>query len=82
MIVHLCDFKFCSIYIFTGLKKLVQPANHEKTTYEIVKHPHVQQSHSYSGGHGDFESEGGQYHRSLGSNDMLMQDRAYRGHLH
>lgn len=57
----------------------MQPANHEKTTYEIVKHPHVQQSHSYSG-HGDFESEGGQYHRSLGSSDLLMEDRAFRGY--
>lgn len=66
-----------------GLKKLVTPEGHEKTTYEIVKHPHVQNSHTYSSSsHGDFEGgQEGQYHRSLGDNvDMLMQDRAYRGH--
>lgn len=65
-----------------GLKKLVAPEGHEKTTYEIVKHPHVQQSHTYSSGHGDYEgheSTGGQYHRSLGEEEMLMQDRIYRG---
>lgn len=65
-----------------GLKKLVTPEGHEKTTYEIVKHPHVQNSHTYSSSsHGDFEGHENQYHRSLGDNvDMLMQDRAYRGH--
>lgn len=66
-----------------GLKKLVTPEGHEKTTYEIVKHPHVQNSHTYSSSsHGDFEGgQEGQYHRSLGDNvDILMQDRAYRGH--
>lgn len=66
-----------------GLKKLVTPEGHEKTTYEIVKHPHVQNSHTYSSSHGgsDYEGHETQYHRSLGDNvDMLMQDRAYRGH--
>ncbi|XP_001849689.2 uncharacterized protein LOC6040252 [Culex quinquefasciatus] len=68
-----------------GLKKLVTPEGHEKTTYEIVKHPHVQQSHSYSSNHGEFDThEGGQFHRSFGnsiSDDMQMQDRAYRAHV-
>jgi hypothetical protein len=67
-----------------GLKKLVTPEGHEKTTYEIVKHPHVQNSHTFSSSnHGDFDShDSGQYHRSLADNaDMLMQDRAYRGHF-
>ncbi|XP_050087569.1 uncharacterized protein LOC126572368 [Anopheles aquasalis] len=70
-----------------GLKKLVTPEGHEKTTYEIVKHPHVQQSHTYSSNHGDFDNhEAGQFHRSFGSNsisaaDMVMQDRAYRAHV-
>jgi Protein of unknown function (DUF1676) len=64
-----------------GLKKLVTPEGHEKTTYEIVKHPHVQQSHTYSASHGEFEGhEGGQYHRSLGGDDMVMSDRAYRSY--
>lgn len=65
-----------------GLKKLVTPEGHEKTTYEIVKHPHVQNSHTYSSSsHGDFDGHENQYHRSLGDNvDMLMQDRAYRGY--
>lgn len=68
-----------------GLKKLVTPEGHEKTTYEIVKHPHVQNSHTYSSSsHGDYEGHesGGQYHRSLADNDndMLMQDRAYGGY--
>jgi Protein of unknown function (DUF1676) len=65
-----------------GLKKLVTPEGHEKTTYEIVKHPHVQNSHTYSSSnHGDFDGHENQYHRSLSDNvDMLMQDRAYRGH--
>lgn len=52
-----------------GLRKLVSPEGHEKTTYEIVKHPHVQQSHSYSSSHGEYDAhEGGgagQYHRSF-----------------
>lgn len=72
-----------------GLKKLVAPEGHEKTTYEIVKHPHVQQSHSYSSSSGDFDQHesggggggGGQYHRSLGDEEMLMQDRVYRAHV-
>jgi len=65
-----------------GLKKLVTPEGHEKTTYEIVKHPHVQNSHTYSSSHGgEYEGHENQYHRSLGDDvDMLMQDRAYRGH--
>lgn len=66
-----------------GLKKLVAPEGHEKTTYEIVKHPHVQQSHTYSSS-GDYEgheSGGGQYHRSLGEEEMLMQDRIYRAQI-
>lgn len=67
-----------------GLKKLVTPEGHEKTTYEIVKHPHVQNSHTYSSSHGgDYDGHENQYHRSLGDDvDMLMQDRAYRGHKH
>lgn len=71
-----------------GLKKLVAPEGHEKTTYEIVKHPHVQQSHSYSSSSGEFEGhEGGggggsgQYHRSLNDEEMLMQDRIYRAQV-
>lgn len=69
-----------------GLKKLVTPEGHEKTTYEIVKHPHVQNSHTYSSSSshgGDYDGHENQYHRSLGDDvDMLMQDRAYRGHKH
>ncbi|XP_053670049.1 uncharacterized protein LOC128720405 [Anopheles nili] len=66
-----------------GLKKLVTPEGHEKTTYEIVKHPHVQQSHTYSSNHGDFDThEAGQFHRSFGNSvDMMMQDRAYHAHV-
>lgn len=70
-----------------GLKKLVAPEGHEKTTYEIVKHPHVQQSHSYSSSSGEFDSHGGggggeQYHRSLsGDDEMIMQDRIYRAQV-
>lgn len=66
-----------------GLKKLVTPEGHEKTTYEIVKHPHVQNSHTYSSSsNGDFEGHENHYHRSLGSNifDNAMEDRAYRAH--
>lgn len=68
-----------------GLKKLVTPEGHEKTTYEIVKHPQVQQSHTYSTSHNEFDGHeggggGGQYHRSL-NDEMMMQDRAYRGHV-
>lgn len=61
-----------------GLKKLVTPEGHEKTTYEIVKHPHVQNSHTYSSSHNsEYDGHENQYHRSLGDNvDMLMQDRA------
>lgn len=65
-----------------GLKKLVAPEGHEKTTYEIVKHPHVQQSHSYSSSHNDYEgheSGAGQYHRSLSEKEI--QDRVYNAHV-
>lgn len=65
-----------------GLKKLVQPEGSDKTTYEIVKKPIIQQS--YSSSHSDFDThEGGQYHRSLGEvgNDLLMQDRMYKGYV-
>lgn len=66
-----------------GLKKLVAPEGHEKTTYEIVKHPHVQQSHSYSSSHGEYdgghETGGGQYHRSLSEKEL--QDRVYKAHI-
>lgn len=44
-----------------GLKKLVAPEGHEKTTYEIVKHPHVQQSHSYSSSHGEYDNHDGEF---------------------
>lgn len=64
-----------------GLKKLVSHDGGEKTTYEIVKHPQVQQSHTYSSSHqGDFGDsgghDGGSYHRSI-DDEMMMQDKAY-----
>ncbi|XP_075144509.1 osiris 11 [Haematobia irritans] len=63
-----------------GLKKLVSSEGGEKTTYEIVKHPQVQQSHTYSSSHqneyeGGHESSGS-YHRSI-DDEMMMQDKAY-----
>lgn len=64
-----------------GLKKLVTPEGHEKTTYEIVKHPHISQSHSFSASNNEFDTHEGSYHRSLGSNDNQMQDRAFRAHV-
>jgi uncharacterized membrane protein YgcG len=45
-----------------GLKKLVSTGGDEKVTYEIVKHPHVTHSHSYSSEHfggGHFDTSGG-----------------------
>lgn len=64
-----------------GLKKLVTPEGHEKTTYEIVKHPHVSNSHTYSSNQGEFDGHDSQYHRSLSDNvDVIPQDRAYRGY--
>ncbi|XP_037943435.1 uncharacterized protein LOC119676270 [Teleopsis dalmanni] len=62
-----------------GLKKLVSNES-EKTTYEIVKHPQVQQSHTYSSSHaGEYESghESGSYHRSI-SDAAAAQDKAYQ----
>lgn len=64
-----------------GLKKLVSHDGGEKTTYEIVKHPQVQQSHTYSSSHqGDYGDsgghDGGSYHRSI-DDEMMMQDKAY-----
>lgn len=71
-----------------GLKKLVS-SDGEKTTYEIVKHPQMSQSHTYSSSHaGDYEAGhegggsggggggGGSYHRSM-DDEMMMQDKAY-----
>ncbi|KAH8295181.1 hypothetical protein KR018_008380 [Drosophila ironensis] len=64
-----------------GLKKLVGHDGGEKTTYEIVKHPQVQQSHTYSSSHqGEYDSGGhdsGSYHRSI-DDEMMMQDKAYQ----
>lgn len=67
-----------------GLKKLVSGGeNHEKTTYEIVKHPQVSQSHTYSSSHygGDFDATGpgGHYRRSV-EDEAAAQDRAYRAY--
>ncbi|VVC90295.1 uncharacterized protein LOC126979809 [Leptidea sinapis] len=64
-----------------GLKKLVAGGeSHEKTTYEIVKHPQVSQSHTYSASHygNDFDSTGpgGHYRRSV-EDEAAAQDRAY-----
>lgn len=62
-----------------GLKKLVSAESGEKTTYEIVKHPQVQHSQTYSSSHaGEYEAghEGGSYHRSI-DDEMMMQDKAY-----
>ncbi|EDW24286.1 GL23479 [Drosophila persimilis] len=69
-----------------GLKKLVGHDGGEKTTYEIVKHPQVQQSHTYSSSHqgeydsGGHDSGGGSYHRSI-DDEMMMQDKAYQAWL-
>ncbi|XP_017082131.1 uncharacterized protein LOC108115282 [Drosophila eugracilis] len=64
-----------------GLKKLVGHDGGEKTTYEIVKHPQVQQSHTYSSSHqGEYDTGGhdsGSYHRSI-DDEMMMQDKAYQ----
>ncbi|CAH4036958.1 uncharacterized protein LOC123720457 [Pieris brassicae] len=67
-----------------GLKKLVAGGeSHEKTTYEIVKHPQVSQTHTYSASHygGDFDSTGpgGHYRRSV-EDEAAAQDRAYRAY--
>ncbi|XP_067619151.1 uncharacterized protein Osi11 [Eurosta solidaginis] len=62
-----------------GLKKLVSSEGGEKTTYEIVKHPQVQHSQTYSSSHaGEYEAghEGSSYHRSI-DDEMMMQDKAY-----
>lgn len=68
-----------------GLKKLVTPEGHEKTTYEIVKHPHVQQSHTYSSSsHGEFEGgheSSGQYHRSFNTDNLAAKDQAFKAYI-
>lgn len=66
-----------------GLRKLVSPEGHEKTTYEIVKHPHVQQSHSYSSSHGEYDTHenggAGQYHRSFDYEENMPPEQiAYK----
>lgn len=66
-----------------GLKKLVGSGGDEKVTYEIVKHPHVSHSHSYSnehygGGHYDVSGGGGDhYRRSM--EGLYPHLLAYRG---
>lgn len=67
-----------------GLKKLVSGGEaHEKTTYEIVKHPQVSQSHTYSSAHygSDFDTTGpgGHYRRSV-EDEAAAQDRAYKAY--
>lgn len=67
-----------------GLKKLVSSGEaHEKTTYEIVKHPQVSQSHTYSsshfGGGGEFEASGGSGHYRRSLEDS--QHSAYSAHV-
>ena len=65
-----------------ALKKLVSSGGDEKVTYEIVKHPHVTHSHSYSSEHyggGHFDTSGGggdHYRRSMES--MYPHMLAYR----
>lgn len=75
-----------------GLKKLVS-SDSEKTTYEIVKHPQVSQSHTYSSSHaGDYEGGhegvggggsgggsggGGGSYHRSMDDEMMMQDKAY-----
>lgn len=68
-----------------GLKKLLSnESHHEKTTYEIVKHPHVSHAQTYSSSHlggGGGEYESGPYHRSYETNtDYSSQDKAYRAY--
>ncbi|XP_063389507.1 uncharacterized protein LOC134675222 [Cydia fagiglandana] len=67
-----------------GLKKLVSGGEaHEKTTYEIVKHPQVSHSQTYSSSHygNDFDTTGpgGHYRRSV-EDEAAAQDRAYRAY--
>lgn len=61
-----------------GLKKLL--SGHDKTTFEIVKHPHHTSSHSYSNSNYE-ESEGNQYHRSYVQGDDYAFEKAYRGQI-
>ncbi|XP_072935167.1 uncharacterized protein Osi11 [Epargyreus clarus] len=67
-----------------GLKKLVSSGEaHEKTTYEIVKHPQVSQSHTYSSSHygGDFDTTGsGGHYRRSGDDEVAAQEKAYRAY--
>ncbi|GBP17598.1 hypothetical protein EVAR_12305_1 [Eumeta japonica] len=70
--------------VIIGLKKLVAGGEaHEKTTYEIVKHPQVSQSHTYSSSHfgNDFDTTGpsGHYKRSV-EEEAAAQDRAYQAY--
>ncbi|PSN49210.1 hypothetical protein C0J52_16947 [Blattella germanica] len=73
-----------------GLGKLVGGGGaEEKTTYEIIKHPHVSHAHTYSssyvdGGHGHFDSSGHgheHYKRSIQIPEAAMYPHllAYRG---
>ena len=73
-----------------GLSKLAGGGHEEKTTYEVIKHPHISHSHTHSssymdGGHGHYESSGHgheHYKRSLEIPEAAMYPHllAYRGH--
>ncbi|XP_069679302.1 uncharacterized protein [Periplaneta americana] len=68
-----------------GLSKLLGGGGHaeEKTTYEIVKHPHVSHAHTYSssyvdGGHGHYEPSGHDHYRRSLDPSLYPHMLAYR----
>jgi hypothetical protein len=63
--------------IIVGLSQLVSSGHGEaKTTYEIIKHPHITHSHTHSSGYGHFGPDSHDYKRS-----MQVQDATVSPHL-
>ena len=56
--------------IIIGLSKLFSSGHGEgKTTYEIVKHPHITHAHTHSSSYGHFDSGSHDYKRSMQTHD-------------
>jgi hypothetical protein len=65
-----------------GLSKLFGSGQSEgKTTYEIVKHPHISHAHTHSSSYGHFDSDGHDYKRSIQTEDPAVYPHllAYAG---
>jgi hypothetical protein len=68
--------------IIVGLSQLVGAGHGEgKTTYEIIKHPHISHAHTHSSSYGHFDSGNHDFKRSMETQDASVYPHllAYMG---